>query len=414
MPRKEFEAFTRLDASDVNTFLMDQSVMTFADSAARGSAITTPVEGMVTYLEDSNSFEYWDSAEWDSLVPPSPSGNFVINGAMQVAQRGTATSSITTSGYYTADRFAFVVVNQGTWTNSIENDAPTGSGFRKSFKALCTTADAAPSGTDVVVVAHRMEGQNLQSIRKGTTEAKEITLSFWVKSNVTGTYTVRLVDVDNTRNVGATYSVVSSGVWEKKVITFPADTTGALDNDNNGSIDLNFGLGAGPDRTSGTLPTVWEAAVLADQLVGQVNVAAATSNYWQITGVQLELGNVASDFDFQDFGTELAACQRYFLAVTPTFSHIGYAYSATNQIFTIPFPVEMRITPTGISGSALSTFTVFNSSNTANTPTSVAFNVASKLGLSIVVASPSSSIGTPCRFETNSGSAFLHITGAEL
>ena len=140
------------------------------------------------------------------------------------------------------------------------------------------------------------------------------------------------------------------------------------------------------------------------------------NNTFDIWGVQVEAGSVATPFrrNANSLQGELAACQRYFLAVTPTFSHIGYAYSATNQIFTIPFPVEMRITPTGISGSALSTFTVFNSSNTANTPTSVAFNVASKLGLSIVVASPSSSIGTPCRFETNSGSAFLHITGAEL
>jgi hypothetical protein len=369
---------------------------------------------MVTYLEDSNSFEYWDSAEWNTLVPPSPSGNFVINGAMQVAQRGTATTGVTTSGYYTADRWRLSLSTQGTWTQSVENDAPTGSGFAKSVKMLCTTADASPGSGDVVLLAHRFEGQNLQSILKGSSSAKPLTISFWVKSNVTDTYIVELQDIDNSRSVSASYSVSASGTWEKKTVTFPADLTGAFDNDNNLSLILSFYLGAGSDLTSGTLQTTWASTVNTNRAVGQVNLAAATNNYWQITGVQLELGNVASDFDFQDFGTELAACQRYFLAVTPTFSHIGYAYSATNQIFTIPFPVEMRITPTGISGSALSTFTVFNSSNTANTPTSVAFNVASKLGLSIVVASPSSSIGTPCRFETNSGSAFLHITGAEL
>jgi hypothetical protein len=105
MPRKEFESFTRLDASDVNTFLMDQSVMTFAGTAARGSAITTPVEGMVTYLEDSNSFEYWDSAEWDSLAPPSPSGNAIINGAFEINQRGYASAGTLASGAYGFDRW---------------------------------------------------------------------------------------------------------------------------------------------------------------------------------------------------------------------------------------------------------------------------------------------------------------------
>jgi hypothetical protein len=343
MPRKEFESFTRLDASDVNTYLMDQSVMTFAGTAARGSAISTPVEGMVTYLEDSNSFEYWDSAEWDSLVPPSPSGNFIINGAMQVAQRGTSTANITTNGYYTADRFAIALTTLGTWTQSVEADAPTGSGFRNSVKMLCTTADASPAAGDILNFQQRIEGQNLQQFLKGTASAKPFALSFWVKSNVTGTYIANLTDVDNTRTVSASYTISASATWEKKTIIFPADTTGAFDNDNLNSMTMQFGLGAGTDNTSGTLQTTWAATVTANRFVGQTNVAAATSNYWQVTGVQLELGNVASDFDFQDIQSELAACQRYCQVLGV--SGVGMWFSTTTCQITWPLLVEMRVNP---------------------------------------------------------------------
>jgi hypothetical protein len=350
MPRKEFESFTRLDASDVNTFLMDQSVMTFADTAARGSAIATPVEGMVTYLEDSNSFEYWDSAEWDSLVPPSPSGNFLINGAMQVAQRGTSVTGITAGGYITADRWQVPMVTMGTWTNTIENDAPSGSGFRNSWKILCTTADASPAAADQISIRQLLEGQNLQSILKGTSSAKNLTLSFWVKSNVTGTYITALTDSDNSRQVSASYTIDSSGSWEKKTITFPADTTGVLDNDNQSSLFVRWWLGAGSNFTSGTLRTAWTSTVAADLAVGQVNLAADTNNYWQITGVQLELGNVASDFDFQDIQSELAACQRYYQRVTATVANqnlaqVGFAATAAIAFVGFALKTSMRVLP---------------------------------------------------------------------
>jgi len=345
--------FNQLEGIEV-TDPLDGEIIVY-DSASSQWVNESPI---TTFggLEDTNiatpatgdSLVY-DGSDWTNQ-PLTTRRNLLYNGAMQVHQRGTSVTGITTAGYYTADRFAFTVFTQGTWTQSIENDAPTGSGFRKSFKVLCTTADAAPSGTDVVLVQHKTEGQNLQSIRKGTSEAKELTLSFWVKSNVTGTYTARLSDNDNARHVAATYSVVSSGVWEKKVITFPADTTGALDNDNNSSLDLNFGLGAGPDRTSGTLPVVWESTVVANQLVGQTNLAAATNNYWQITGVQLEVGPVATPFEFKSFGEELLECQRYYYAVAPVaighpFGNGSY-YGAGDFYSVVPHPVFMRASPT--------------------------------------------------------------------
>jgi hypothetical protein len=322
---------------------MDQSVMTLAGTAARGSAIATPVEGMVTYLEDSNSLQLWDGASWTAAGGVS-SGNFLDNGAMQVAQRGTATSSITSGGYYTADRFTFSLVGLGTWTQTIENDAPAGSGFAKSLKILCTTADNTPAAGDEGKLQQAIEGQNLQAVRKGTSSAQQLTLSFWVKSNVTGTYIAELVDTDNSRQVSAAYTIAASATWEKKTVVFPADTTGVLDNDNNASFRLNFTIGAGTDFTSGTLNTTWASTTNANRYVGQVNLAASTNNYWQITGVQLELGNVASDFDFQDSGAELAACQRYFAVLGA--GAVGRAYTATDAQVFLNFPISMRAAPT--------------------------------------------------------------------
>ncbi len=114
----------------------------------------------------------------------APYRNLIINGAMQVAQRATSVASITTSNYYTLDRFNFTVGSMGTWTMSQENDAPTGSGFRKSAKVLCTTADASPAAGDYIQLYQVIEGQNLQQVKKGTAAAEQLTVSFWVKSNI--------------------------------------------------------------------------------------------------------------------------------------------------------------------------------------------------------------------------------------
>ncbi len=241
--------------------------------------------------------------------------NLIINGAMQVAQRGTSVTGITTSDYRTVDRFRFEPSSMGTWTMTTENDAPTGSGFRKSAKVLCTTADASPAAGDYIQLYQVIEGQNLQSIRKGTASAQQLTLSFWVKSNVTGTYIIEFVDTDNTRSISKSYTISSSATWEYKTVTVPADTTGVLDNDNNGSFALYWWLGAGTTWTSGTLAsTTWVSPTSANRAVGQTNLASATNNYWQITGVQLEVGDTATPFEFKPFAEDLRQCRRYFEA----------------------------------------------------------------------------------------------------
>jgi hypothetical protein len=282
--------------------------------------------------------------------------NLVINGDMQIAQRGTSTASITTADYRTADRFRFIPSSMGTWTMSQENDAPTGSGFAKSLKLLCTTADASPAAGDYVRLEQRIEGQNLQHIKKGTSAAEQLTISFWVKTNKIGTYIVEVNDDTNNRSVSKSYTVNASATWEKKTITFPADTTGTIANDNAMGLRVIFWQGVGTSYSSGTLGTTWATLTDANRAVGQVNLADAISNYWQVTGVQLEVGDVATPFEFKPFDKELEECQRYYWKGYVAGGGVFGGSGGSVPIITFTYPVTMRIAPiwTWISGGVAS------------------------------------------------------------
>jgi hypothetical protein len=311
-----------------------------------------------------------------------PSDNFknlIINGDMQIAQRSTSVASITSSGYNTADRYRVAIATQGTWTQSVENDAPTGSGFRKSLKMLCTTADASPAAGDEISIQQNIEGQNIQQVKKGTSAAEQLTLSFWVKANVTGTYVVNIADVDNSREVSKSYTINASATWEYKTITFPADTTGAFDNDNALSLSLSFGLGAGSNYTSGTLQQTWAANTAANRFVGQVNLASATSNYWQVTGVQLEVGNTATPFEFLPAQTELALCQRYYTNLYP-YGAVGSFYSTTQCKVSFTNPIPMRTDAVITVKSATYTDMIEQTGVALRTPSSISANYSGVAG----------------------------------
>jgi hypothetical protein len=279
--------------------------------------------------------------------------NLIINGDMQVAQRSTSVASITSDTYATADRWFHAIGTLGTWTDTVENDAPTGSGFRKSWKTNCTTASASPASTSQTRFVQRIEGQNVQHIKKGTAAAEQLTVSFWVKSNVTGTYIAELYDIDNTRSVSKSYTISTSGTWEYKTLTFPADTTGAFDNDNAASLDIYWWLASGTNFTSGTLNTSWTSVTNANRAVGQVNLASATSNYWQVTGVQLEVGDTATPFEFKPFAQDLEECQRYYYRLTTVNSGdaltgFGECYATTAGQTVSYAPQIMRATATTV------------------------------------------------------------------
>ena len=347
------------------------------------------------------------------------SKNIIINGDMSIAQRGTSTTSISSgSNYYTVDRNKVFVSNGGTWSMSQETDAPSGQGFVKSLKMDCTTANASLNASSYVFVSQRFEGQMLQYLKKGTSSAESLTASFWVKSNKTGTYILEIKDADNSRTINKSYTISSADTWEKKTITFDGDTTGTLDNDNNQSIQFNFYLAAGTDWTSGTLQTSWGSQVDANRAVGQVNLADSTANEWYITGVQLEAGTTASEFEFLPFDVNLERCQRYFISYGGDNSYetfgFGMCYSTTEALVNVPFPTTMRSSPS-VSTENLANYASRSGSQTGGAPSSLVNDFSStKVGNIQLAGLSSMTDKNALRLYTNNSTANRLEFSAEL
>ena len=343
--------------------------------------------------------------------------NLIINGAMQISQRGTSTTGVTTNGYLACDRFFFYTDTMGTWTGEQSTDAPDE--FSNSFKISCTTADASPAVGDRVLIQHRIEGQSLQHLAKGTTSAKKVTLSFWIKSNKTGNMQVNLYDNDNDRFVSGTVTVNASATWEKKSLTFVGDTSGALDNDNNLSLMIEWWLDSGTTWSSGTSPTTWQSNSAADRNAnGTLALADSTSNYINITGVQLEVGESATEFEHRPYTTELQLCQRYlpwFGSGTDDQLGIGYATGSTSWLIFIPWKVQTRVPPTGIIHGTDSNFNVGGPTSSGITCTALNFSAAGTSGGRVtgsVSSGLSSGQGTFLRSQNTGG--YLYFTGCEL
>ena len=305
-------------------------------NSATSDAITTAADGTCTANITSNY----------------SNRSVVYNGAMKIAQRGTNFTGVTASGTFPVDRFLFHVGSLGTWTLSQSTDVPTGQGLSHSIKCDVTTANASPSGTAYARIDQRFEGQDLQRFCKGTANAKNFAVSFWVKSPKTGTHIVQLQDQDNSRTVSKAYTVSSANTWEKKELIFPADTTGAFGNDNGGSLFLCFYLAVGTGYQGGTLQTTWGTPVNNTRATGQVNVADSTSNDFYLTGVQMEASSYCSEFEHRSFGDELLRCYRYYYRLkgedNKTYM-IGMSDNDNVNIYGFfHFPVPMRIPPASI------------------------------------------------------------------
>ena len=306
----------------------------------------------------------------------------IINGDMAVAQRGTSKTSIAGGGYYTIDKFdvnnagAFI----GTWTQtqeSLSSGDPFADGFAKSLKMDCTTANGSPAANSQCRLDYKFEGLDVQLLKHGTANAEKTTLSFWIKATKTGTNVVRMYKPDADRSCSQAYTVSTTNTWEKKVLNFPADTSGTvIANDNTMGLQMTFGIAMGSNNTSGTLQTTWGANTSANDYVGQVNNADSTSNNWEITGVQLEVGEYTSStlppFQHESFGDNLERCERYYQVIgTGTRADNKMYYSAynvdgTSTMFgTFNFRTTMRAEPSldQTSGTNYYTFNCNNASD---------------------------------------------------
>ena len=284
--------------------------------------------------------------------------NVVINGAMLVSQRGNQ-SATSSAAYYACDRFytsngsdAAVAVNQST-------DSPDDFGF--SYHLDCTTAETSIAAGQYFLIQYRMEGQDVQRFNKGTSSAKQFALSFYVKATKTGIYTVELEDTDNQRQISKTINVTDTN-WNRYVLIFPADTSGAFNNDTNSSLTINWWLLAGSTYNGGTVNTSsWASITQANRASGSnVNAMDSTSNDFRLTGVQLEVGDQATAFEHRSFAEELRLCQRYFCRLQPGANYITYgmggAYSTTQAVAQVNFPASLRAYPTFSYNGALNTF----------------------------------------------------------
>jgi len=283
--------------------------------------------------------------------------NLVINGAMQVAQRGTTALTGNPEAGFSCDRFEFFQGGDADVTLSQSTDAPTGSGFANSLKFDVVSADTSLGSSELYVMRQKFEGQNLQSMKKGTSSAESVTAQFWIKTSKTGTYILELFDNDNTRQISKAYTVSSANTWEHKTITFEGDTSGAITADNSRSIDFQWWIAAGSDFTSGTLSTTWTSNTSANRAVGQVNALDNASNEIYITGVQLEVGEQATPFEHRSFADECERCKRYYQKSYVDGTAVGTVTSTGCSMNAVPtsgntwrythdFYHQMRATPT--------------------------------------------------------------------
>ena len=276
--------------------------------------------------------------------------NLIINGAMQVAQRGTSASSISGTGYFTVDRWHTSESGTGSelrTTQSQSADAPDG--FGSSCKIQVTTPISTVTDGYWRLI-NKLEGLNLQSLNHGSINAKSVTASFWVKSSIASTYSVMMYKPDTGRNIGSTYTINSANTWEYKTITMPGDTVGAIDNSTGEGMYLSFNLFAGTSFV-GEDNTSWASYGSSRLANGHNANAVVTTNgaTFQITGVQLEVGDTATPFEHRSYGDELAKCQRYYYKhIDGDTSQVGLGdHWSTNQINVgFSFPVTMRATPT--------------------------------------------------------------------
>ena len=276
--------------------------------------------------------------------------NRIINGDMRVSQRFGATSTGTISGgAYTLDRWLAIVVG-GTANLSAQQTTTAPTGFYNSL-AVTVGTGVTPAGTDERSMAQKIEGLNVADLAWGTANAKPVTISFWVRSSVTGTFGFTVSNAGFNRTLVQSYVINSADTWEHKTITISGDTSGTWLKDNGAGIALYWDLGVGTTY-SGTASSSWQAAGY-EGLTGGTKLSATTGATFYITGVQLEEGSVATPFEHRQYGQELALCQRYYFKTSggPTNSAplgVGFIDSSTVAVVSTYFPVDMRTAPTSL------------------------------------------------------------------
>ena len=344
--------------------------------------------------------------------PPNSMGfrNRIINGDMRIDQRNSGASINPTDGQFVVDRFAMGVSQTSKLTAQRSAVAPVG--FANSILVTSSSVYSVLAG-DYFAVNQSVEGFNVADLGWGTANAQAVTLSFWVRSSLTGTFAGSLRNSASNRSYPFSYTISAANTWEQKTVTIAGDTAGTWLTDNGAGIRVWFTLGAG-STYSGTAGA-WAAGNFVSA-TGATSVVGTNGATFYITGVQLEAGTVATPFERRDYGRELMMCQRYLPAWNgsgPISS--GWCASTTTAFAEIILPVAPRVAPTGITASSSSHFGVYNSGAGLVTTTAVVFNQGSlsSARLNLTVASGLVA-GNGTGFSAQNASAQILFNGCEL
>jgi hypothetical protein len=369
---------------------------------------------MSVSISGTNGLTFNDTSTQATAATGFGFKNRIINGAMVIDQRNAGASITPTATVYSIDRWQATLNVASKASFDQTTTAPTG--FTNSMLVTSLSAYSVAAG-DLVTYRQQIEGFNIADLGWGTASAATITVSFWVRSSLTGTFGGSVKNGGSTRSYPFTYTISSANTFEQKTVTIAGDTSGTWPTDNTSGLILNFGLGVG-STTSGTAGA-WATANY-NSATGAVSVVGTNGATFYITGVQLEKGSTATSFDYRPYGTELALCQRYL----PVWSNkggsgnaaigVGQLYSTTQAVVVLPYTVTPRTQPTGIIVAAGTSY-VYNSGATLLTNSALAFNSASLSGLQVVPTFTAS--GTAAGNATNllfDNLAYVYATGCEL
>jgi hypothetical protein len=273
--------------------------------------------------------------------------NLVDNGDFQIFQRATSTASITGEAYPAADRFKTNMSDAGTFTMSQSTTVPSGQGFGYSLKMDCTAADASVAAGSYMSIDHRIEASRLQKLSWGTSSAKNLTISFWVRSNLTGSFVLEFLHGETTVYNSNTYTIDAANTWEKKIITISGYTATAINNDDGIGLYIFWWLQTGSTYSSGTTTNDTWHTTQANRGAGlTVDLGTSTDNEFYLTGVQLEIGDVATPFEHSDHHTQLMRCRRYYQKLSGNSYFGGFVtYQGATSYYHQVIP-QMRAAPT--------------------------------------------------------------------
>jgi hypothetical protein len=293
---------------------------------------------MSMILDGSNGVTFNDSSLQGAAASPFGLKNRIINGDMRIDQRVAGTVTLDTNTRFIVDRFFAEDDSDATVTAVQSTTAPTG--FTNSLLFTVTTADASIGSSQNCNLRHWIEGNNVADLGWGTANAKTFTISFWVRSSVTGTHSASLLNSDGSRCYIFSYSISAANTWEQKSITIAGDTSGTWLTTNGRGIGIYWNLGAGSSYlgTAGS----WGSSLLLGA-TGSVQLISTLNATFYITGVQLEVGSTATPFERRLYNQELANCQRYFQLLD---GFVGGSFGGTTIATSTQFKTEMRASPT--------------------------------------------------------------------